>query len=182
MESMTITETHLFLGWLAEMDETLYQIFRPCLSIETYDGGSTCAIHLFKDVGAYTDDDENALLLRWLEYGAEFDKPINRQSLQNLSNWTLEEIFGLFSGRLLRFTLIDGVTFFGRMQTLNYSPSINWSHFPGPARSLSIEKLPDFYQDLNELSEVRQSLTIYGGQIRHIVPVSCLDQNEHSNG
>jgi hypothetical protein len=182
MQTLTITETHLFLGWLAEADESLHRIFEPCLSIETYDGGATCAIHLFKENGAYSDQDEKALVERWLEYGAAYDKPINRQSLQDLADWSLEEIFDLFNGRLLRFTLADGSTFFGRLQTRNYSPSTVWPHFQGPARSLDVEKLPNFYQDHNEQSQVRKSLTVYPGQIRHIVSVSNFKRNEHYNG
>ena len=58
MQPPTITETHLFLGWLAEADESLHRIFEPCLSIETYDGGATCAIHLFKENGAYREGSE----------------------------------------------------------------------------------------------------------------------------
>jgi hypothetical protein len=182
MHTLTITETHLFLGWLAEADESLHRIFEPCLSIETYDGGATCAIHLIKEKGVYKEQDQKALVDRWLEYCAEYNKPINRQSLQDLANWNLEEIFNMFSGRLLRFTLADGSTFFGRFQTRNYSPSTVWPHFPGPARSLGLEKLPNFYQDLNEQSQIRESLNVYPGQIRHVVPVSNFKRSEHSNG
>lgn len=121
--TVAITETHLFLGWLAEADESLRRIFEPCLSIETYDGGATCAIHLFKENGTYSDHDEKALVEQWHEYGVQYDKPINRQSLQDLADWTPKEIFDLYSGHLLRFTLADGSTFFGRLQTRNYSPS-----------------------------------------------------------
>lgn len=182
MEALTITETHLFLGWLAETDIQLHRIFQPCLSIETYDGGLTCALHLFRERGKYTDQEEKKLIKRWLEYGAKYDKPINRQSLQDLSDWKLEEIFNLYSGSLNRFTLNDGFTFFGRFQTLDYTPSTLWPHFPGPAKSIGLEKLPNFYQDNNELSEFRQKLTVHSGQIKHIVKLNNFERNKVSDG
>jgi hypothetical protein len=53
---------------------------------------------------------------------------------------------------------------------------------PGPPISVGLEALPNFYQDHNELSECRQKLTVFQGQIKHIVQITDLEQNEHPYG
>jgi hypothetical protein len=182
MESIPITETHLFLHWLSQEDERLHRVFQNCLSIETYDGGASLAIHLLNEHGNYTEQDEEQVNECWLQYAARFDKRINQQSLQDLSQWTLEKIFNRYNGRLVRFTLADGSTFFGRFQTLNYSPSTVPPHFPGHTKSIGLEKLPNFHQDHNERSECRQLLTAHPGDIRQVIPLTIVDNIQPDYG
>ncbi len=172
MNALTLTGTDLFIGWLAEEDEPLYALFRRAVSVETYDNQQSCLLHLFTENTTFTAEQQMALQHRWLEYCEIFDLPVNPDSLQDLSGWSLKKIFDTYSGKFVKFILIDGVSFFGRLQYLHYTHSPHDPTPPTRTSFLEVIKYPNFYTDQNALSSHTESIVVAQDQIKHIVPVS----------
>jgi len=172
MQALTLTGTDLFLGWLADEDKELYAIFRRHISIETYDKQQSCVLHLFTDKGIFSPEQQQALHRRWREYCELFNLPVNPDSLQDLTSWTLKKIVDTYSGKFLKFIMDDGTSFFGRLQQLHFHHSDYDPSPPSHTTFLDLIKYPNFYTDEDALSSITESIVVRQGQIMHIIPVS----------
>lgn len=171
MQTLTLTGTDLFLGWLADADQELYSLFHNQTSVETYDKQESCVLHLFIENEAFSDNDRTALSNRWKEYCELFNIPVNKESLTDLSGTPLKEIFNKYSGQLVKFIFTDDRSFFGRFQQLHYWHSPTNSAPPTQTICVDLIKYPNFYSDENLLSDVTVAVVVFQGQIKHVVSV-----------
>ncbi|MDR3712614.1 MAG: hypothetical protein P4L51_07355 [Puia sp.] len=171
MQTLTLTGTDLFLGWLADSDQELYSLFRKQMSVETYDGQESCVLHLFVENEDFSDKDRTALSNRWKEYCELFNVPVNKESLKDLSGTPLKEIFNKYSGQLVKFIFTDDRSFFGRFQQLYYWHSPTNPAPPTETICVDLIKYPNFYSDQNPTSGATEAVVVFQGQIKHVVPV-----------
>lgn len=136
MQTLTLTGTDLFLGWLADADQELYSLFHNQTSVETYDKQESCVLHLFMENEAFPDNDRTALSNRWKEYCELFNIPVNKESLTDLSGTPLKEIFNKYSGQvpqvlsqvLQTIPLRPGIESLGQDQDLDLDQSLGQSY------------------------------------------------------
>ena len=171
MQTLRLTGTDLFIGWLGSEDTELYSLFRDRASVETYDGQKTCVLHMLTENTTITEKQRSALSARWEEYCELYNLPVNEESLRDLTDTPLKDIFSRYSGNLVKFILTDGRSFFGRFQQLHYLHSPFNPAPPSETICVDLIKYPNFYTDEDPLSGVTEPVVTFQGQIRHVVLV-----------